>query len=69
MPQDRKVSTVKQFCVRNPAFTEGGVRWQIFNEANNGLAKSGAIIRMGRRVLIDEDRFFDWLDKQNTKVA
>lgn len=69
MPQDRNVSTVKQFCVRNPAFTEGGVRWQIFNEETNGLAKSGAIIRMGRRVLIDEDRFFDWLDRQNAKVA
>ena len=69
MPQSRNVSTVKQFCVRNPAFTEGGVRWQIFNEETNGLAESGAIIRMGRRVLIDEDRFFDWLDRQNTRVA
>ena len=28
----------------------------------NGLAKTGAIIRIGRKVLIDLDRFDDWLD-------
>jgi hypothetical protein len=30
----------------------------------NGLAEAGAIIRLGRRVLIDEQAFFLWLADQ-----
>ena len=30
----------------------------------NGLIESGAIIRIGRRVLIDEAKFFDWVRQQ-----
>ena len=62
---NRTLSTVNQFVEKNPAFTHGGVRWQIFNEDSNGLAESGAVLRNGRRVLIDEDRYFRWLDEQN----
>lgn len=61
----RNLLTVKQFADANPAFTEAGLRWQIFNEGTNGLAKSGAILRRGRRVYIDTDRYFEWLDKAN----
>lgn len=59
------IYTVKQFVENNPAFTVGGLRWQIFNEKTNGLKESGAIIRLGRKVMIDTDRFFDWLYSQN----
>lgn len=55
------LSTVKQFHERHPAFPEGGLRHRIFHAESNGLAESGAIVRNGRRVLIDEERFFDWL--------
>ena len=55
------LSTVKQFHKRHPAFPEGGLRHRIFHAESNGLAESGAIVRNGRRVLIDEERFFDWL--------
>lgn len=58
-------STVKQFCERHPAFTVGGIRYYIFNEHNNGLAKSGAIVRIGRKVLINEQRWFSWIEAQN----
>jgi len=58
-------STVKQFCERNPAFTNGGLRALIFNELQNGLAKSGSIVRIGRKVLIDEAKFFAWVERQN----
>ena len=61
----RALSTVQQFSEKHPAFSQGGLRWQIFNEHTNGLAESGAILRVGRKVLIDEARFFDWLDRQN----
>ena len=57
--------TVKQFIQINPAFTNGGIRSLIFNEHQNGLAQSGAIIRLGRKVIIHESKFFRWLESQN----
>ncbi len=57
--------TVRQHCKQNPAFTPGGMRHIIFHEGVNGLTESGAIIRMGRKILIHQDRFFRWLDEQN----
>ena len=66
----RNLSTVHQFSQKHPAFTVGGLRWQIFNSRVNGLDQAGAILRVGRKVLIDEDRFFAWLDKvSGVKVA
>jgi hypothetical protein len=53
--------TVKQFCSKYPAFTEGGLRDRIFYADSNGINKVGAVLRNGRRVLIDEDKFFKWL--------
>ena len=58
-------STVKQFVERHPAFTLGGLRAQIFNEDSNGLKESGAIVRNGRRVLIKESAYFQWLEEKN----
>ena len=29
--------TVKQFCQHHPAFTQGGMRWLLFNRQENGL--------------------------------
>jgi len=57
--------TVAQFCERHPAFNIGGTRAWIFYENTNGLAKSGAIVRIGRKVLIDEAKFFAWVISQN----
>ena len=37
------------------------MRWLIFKSHENGLYK--AIVRIGRRVLIDEDAFFEWADQ------
>lgn len=61
--------TVKQHAEKHPAFTEGAIRMLIFNEQQNGLAKSGAIVRLGRRVLIDEEKFFIWIASQNAGGA
>jgi hypothetical protein len=57
--------SVKQFTEKHPAFTTGGLRSLIFNEHINGLAKSGVIVRIGRKVLIDEAKFFAWVAVQN----
>ena len=56
-----KLYTIKQFCEAHPAFTLGGIRNQIFNEKVNGLKESGAILRMGKKVLIDGNKFFEWV--------
>lgn len=61
--------TVKQFIAKHPAFTQGGLRSLIFNEYKNGLAKSGAIVRLGRKILIDEYRFFNWVQSQNESTS
>ena len=61
----RTLLTVRQFCEKHPAFPEGGLRWQIFNAKENGLAEEGVILRNGSRVLIDEDRYFARLDRLN----
>ena len=63
--------TVEQLSNRNPAFTPASLRNLIFkaNERKssvgvvngNGLVECGAIIRLGRRVLIDESKFLSWV--------
>lgn len=59
------LSTVKQFCSKYPAFPEGGIRHRIFHANSNGMKKAGVIVRNGRRVLINEEKFFSWLEEQN----
>ena len=40
----------------------GGLRHLIFFEKTNGFAH--CILRIGRRVLIDEEKFFEWAGNQ-----
>jgi hypothetical protein len=61
--------TVAQFSEKHKAFPIGGMRYRIFNEHENGLAESGAIIRVGRKVLIDEAKFFEWVLSNRLKIA
>ena len=61
--------TVNQFCEKHKAFKLGGVRGQLFNADKNGLNKSGAVIRSGRKILINEPKWFEWLEAQNKAVA
>ena len=66
--------TVRQFSERHPAFTEPSVRNLIFKAdqresslgtiPGNGLIEAGAIVRIGRKVLISEKRFFAWVEGQ-----
>lgn len=63
--------TVEQFAAAQPAFTPAALRNLIFKAETrhstkgeipgNGLIEAGAVIRVGRKVLIDEDRFFEWV--------
>lgn len=60
--------TVAQLALAIPAFTQSSIRWAIFNEKCNGLAASGAILRVGSKVLIDRELFETWL-RSNPRLS
>ena len=45
----------------------GGLRHLVFFEKTNGF--DNVVKRVGRRVLIDEGAFFEWVDAQQGKVG
>ncbi len=53
--------TVYQFCSKYAWPPIGGLRWLIFNAKENGFSK--CIVRIGRRVLIDEKAFAKWAEE------
>ena len=67
--------TVEQFADKQPAFSASALRNLIFKAesrkswngeiSGNGLIEYGAIIRVGRKVLIDGERFLEWVRQQN----
>ena len=75
-PKTRTLSTVRQFSEKHPAFSQGSLRNLIHLSTErysskgkipgNGLAV--ALVRIGRKLLIDESKFFEWIEKQNQKV-
>jgi len=71
----RDLFTVAQLSERRPCWTQAALRNLILNASDrvnsrgetipgNGLAEAGAIVRVGRRVLIDELAFFQWIAAQ-----
>ncbi len=71
-PQPRTLMTVRQFSDKHQAFTQGAIRNQIFLSENRntsrGVIKGNglnvALVRIGRKLLIDECKFFQWIDAQ-----
>ena len=59
------LTSVKQFVRKYPVFTNGGIRQLIFNEHTNGLSRAGAVVPVGRKVLIDEENFIAWIKLNN----
>ncbi|MCL4822691.1 MAG: DNA-binding protein [Thermoanaerobaculia bacterium] len=53
--------TVKQIVAKTPGLTEGGVRHLIFHADQFGVQK--AILRIGRKVLIDRQEFIAWIER------
>jgi hypothetical protein len=64
--------TVRQFAEKHPAFQQGSLRNLIFlaesrNTSKGKIAGNGldvALVRVGRKLLIDEAKFFQWIDSQ-----
>lgn len=55
--------TIRQFSEKHPAFPQGGLRALRFNASTNGFEP--AFLTVGRRVLVDEKRFFEIIDAKN----
>jgi len=68
----RTLLTVRQFSDKHPAFTQGSLRNLIFlsdsRKTSRGTIQGNglniALVRIGRKLLIDEAKFFQWIDEQ-----
>lgn len=61
MERTMSLISIPQLAEKHKALTEGSIRWRIFNAKQNGLEQSGAILRNGKRIFLDEDKFMNWL--------
>lgn len=61
-PRLKNFKTVKQIADSNAAFSEQSIRRLIFDAEKNGL--HAHIRRVGRKVIIDEYGFHEWLEQQ-----
>ena len=60
----RNLKSVSQFAASS-AFTEPQIRWWLHMAEHNGMKAAGAVVRVGRRVYLDEDGFDRWIADQN----
>ena len=63
---DSTLYRVRQFAERHAGegWSTAAIRWLIFKSENNGLETAGAIVRVGRRVFVDEAKFYGWMRTQ-----
>ena len=57
-----RLMTLQQTVEQNPAFKLEQLRWQLHCRNKSGLSK--AVVKIGRRVYLDSDRFNEWLENQ-----
>lgn len=62
LEQKRRLIPVTKWCDFHSWPPIGGLRHLIFYENTNGFKH--CIVRIGRRVLIDENKFFEWTENQ-----
>lgn len=62
-PGPRDLVQVTKWEERFSYPTLGQLRWLIFNKDSNGFSK--CIVKIGRRILIDVDRYWEWVEDQN----
>jgi len=58
--------TVRMLAAKDQCFSEGALRWLIHNSKTNGFEP--CLRRVGRRVLICEDEFYDIIDKRRDNL-
>ena len=54
------IHTVQTLANSEPALNEGGIRWTIFQHKSE-LLEAGAIFFSGKKLMIDRDRYIDFL--------
>ena len=59
--------TISLFCATHPSFTQGGIRHLIFTKKPE-LEAVGAIVHFGRRLLIDETVFLEYVRSGGTRT-
>lgn len=52
--------TVKQYVDSHPYHTLGAFRWLLFHRYTNGLVQAGAVIKIGKKILIDSEKCEEW---------
>lgn len=62
-----RLLTVSQFVEKHTWATKGGLRALLFNRKKNGL--DVAVVRLGRRLLLDEGQFFQWLESRGREAG
>lgn len=69
--QARRLLSIRQLCTAHPAFTPGSVRWLLF-KTRRALRRGHdppvpgfqhCVFRVGRKVLIDEAAFLEWISQ------
>lgn len=63
-PRLRPATTAHELV---PGMSPAAFRWALFQREQNGLA--AAVIRIGRRVYIDEAAFYRWLESKREAPA
>ena len=71
--REQSLYTVAQHAEVEPAFTESALRNLIFKADSrhasngvipgNGMIESGALVRIGRKVLIHRAKFLEWVQR------
>jgi len=62
-PVRQRLYTVAQLCEAEPALRAGAIRRDLLKREINGLAGSGALVFRGRNILIDRERYLDWISQ------
>ena len=63
MSETRKLIPLTSWNDYHPWPTQSGLRYLVFHANTNNFDK--VIRRSGRRILLDEQAFFQWMDAQN----
>lgn len=70
MEVSQQLRTVKQLADElkpTGGFTQASLRWLIFNAESNGFDQ--VLVRLGRKIYIDRERFAQWIEHQGRRAA
>lgn len=57
--------TINGFCEKHSFLTPSALRNKIFYSSQNRMDEFQVIVKLGKRVYINENNFFSWLSSMN----